>query len=719
MKKILSILLITLLIFSLSSCSALEDILNNLGSMNENSSKTDTIYSIITEEKTDVTVVGFIRYYDSDSFILSDTTGSIYGEYHNNTIPLQVGQKVEIKGKHFSSSNGHMIELNSLKTLEGMASEQSAAIINSHNINEYKNNSYGALYVDFTADLMNYGSAKLKIDNTMFFVKNSNAFNGYNDIKVSVRGWMYNFNGTYFSFILDEVYDIYNENIVGTKPRIITESDYYRYTNINNVMDLTNYFKIEDDEDGKVKVTNDMIDGVVIENKESLITLTYTDTDGNTVSRSITIYVGDYKGYHEEDNINVKMPLGLPTTGDVKVLVIPISFSGYPATNEMRNTIKKAFFGSEADTGWESLKTYYQKSSYGKLNITGDVTDWYSVKKTQDYYAKYEDSNNYYYGSTMILEEALKHFSNQYDYSDYDSNKDGIIDSVYLIYNTPLGGNSLLTFDDEFFWAYTSWDDNYQKRTYQSTKAFSYVFMGFDFFNDDLMFSSEKININTECLIHETGHLFGLDDYYDYNTIDFTNVGGYSVIDMMEYNIGDHGAFSKILLGWSNPVIISESGIYELPVFNDTGDCFVIGANNKYSTMYSEYYLIDYFTLDGLNSLELPAYFNTNKTNIGVRVSLVNAELTNDEGYYPYFTYDNSSTKHKLIKLLEADYDSSFDISSSDDPECELSDFYKVGDRFGDKYYNNFVSAEGNPVPFTMEVLEMTDESVIVHIKFK
>ena len=72
-----------------------------------------------------------------------------------------------------------------------------------------------------------------------------------------------------------------------------------------------------------------------------------------------------------------------------------------------------------------------------------------------------------------------------------------------------------------------------------------------------------------------------------------------------------------------------------------------------------------------------------------------------------------------MIQLLEQDYRGKFDISSSDDPSCELSDFYRKGDTFGDGYYNNFNSSNGYPIPFTMEILEETNDSVIVKITFK
>ena len=40
--------------------------------------------------------------------------------------------------------------------------------------------------------------------------------------------------------------------------------------------------------------------------------------------------------------------------------------------------------------------------------------------------------------SDDILDEALTHFDSAYDFSDYDLDNDGYIDSVWLIYNSPV-----------------------------------------------------------------------------------------------------------------------------------------------------------------------------------------------------------------------------------------------------------------------------------------
>ena len=712
MRKIFFSIFILMITF-LTGC----ELLNNI---QISSYKTYTIEEVITLDANKVSVKGVVRYTSFSDMILEDETGFIYVESSSLYFTdLKVGSTVTVKGEHINNELGHYILLSSYNKSTGETFEPKMSDLNEDIITSIKSKEIAATYVKMSAVVKEENNnTYLDFNGHHLIVTNEKLLKDFQDATLLLTAWIYRISGNRVELFVDEIIEESYPNVVGNRPKITVESDYYHFLSEDSLKELTSYFTITDKEDGNIIVTNSMISGEIILNQESVITATYKDSDGNTVKKSITFYVGEYEGYKETDNINIIQPNGLPTSGDVKVLVIPVAFQEYPATKEMKDTINTAFNGTNSETGWYSLNSYYYESSYGQLSITADVTDWYNVKRNQDYYARYVDSDDYIYGSTIILEEALEHFKNTYDYSDYDSNNDGIIDSVYLIYNTPLEGNPG-HYDDTFFWAYTYWDYNYEERTYQDTKALSYVFAGYEFFNEKLMFSNKKITINTETIIHETGHLFGLEDYYDYNTIDYKNVGGYCVVDMMDYNIGDHNPFSKTLLGWSNAVIIEESGIYELPSFTNDGTYFVIGASGKYESMFSEYYMIDYYTLTGLNDLEVKDYFKTNSQILGVRVSLVNSVLTEDEGYYPYFKYNNSDSKYKLLQLLEKDYNGKFDISLSDDPKCELNDFYLVGDSFGDGYYESFKSSSGKPVPFVLEVLQESNDSVIVKITFK
>ena len=323
-----------------------------------------------------------------------------------------------------------------------------------------------------------------------------------------------------------------------------------------------------------------------------------------------------------------------------KVLVIPVDFTNHPADNNMLNNLELAFFGNSEDTGWESLKSYYYKSSYGKVNISGTVLPVFHTNKTSGYYERIDEDS----AVNSIIKSALEYYDNSINYDDYDTDLDGYIDSIYIIYTAPVD-----YYGDSLYWAfsYEYFTDDYEY--YDGVEADFYSFMGYDFFFDELA-NESKIKLNTETLIHESGHLFGLDDYYDYNQ-SIGPDGGIGGGDMMDYNVGDHNPFSKLLMGWVTPYVVCDTSDITLNSFGKSGECILLV--DEYSSIYDEYYLIDFYTPDGLNELE--AGNNGLFSISGIRIYHIDARITkNDaESILDIYDYDNSYTNHRLISLVQ------------------------------------------------------------------
>ena len=72
-----------------------------------------------------------------------------------------------------------------------------------------------------------------------------------------------------------------------------------------------------------------------------------------------------------------------PSTGEANILVVPIWFTD--STNyikeankdNVKEDIHTAYFGTNEETGWRSVKTYYEQESHGALTLNGTVSDWY------------------------------------------------------------------------------------------------------------------------------------------------------------------------------------------------------------------------------------------------------------------------------------------------------------------------------------------------------
>ena len=200
------------------------------------------------------------------------------------------------------------------------------------------------------------------------------------------------------------------------------------------------------------------------------------------------------------------------------------------------------------------------------------------------------------------------------------------------------------------WWAYTYeyYTEDYE--FYDNVEADFYCFFGYDFLFEETA-SGKYLKLNTETIIHESGHLLGLDDYYDYDDSKGPD-GGLGGGDMMDYNVGDHNPFSKILMGWVIPYVVTDSCSIMLDTFCSSGQCILL--IDEFSTIFDEYYLIDYYSPDGLNKLE--AGYNGLFSSSGIRVYHVDATLTTEEIYsaLDIYKYNNSDTVHKLIKLVQA-----------------------------------------------------------------
>lgn len=432
---------------------------------------------------------------------------------------------------------------------------------------------------------------------------------------------------------------------------------------------------------------------------------TIIDPDLGTTTDNFTFSKKEY-----DSRLGVDGPLteeAFPSIGNPKMLVIPVNLKDSEKTPKNLKEIKTAFTGTSDATGWESVQSYYAKSSYGKLNMEITVlSEWFTPKYTASYYESYSDEESD--GSTLILREALAHFDDKIDYSEYDYNNDGYIDGVWLIYNYDVNFDS----DDSIFWAYTYW--NYEETKYDGVEAYYYAWAGIDFMHPTTeeagFYDPSDITVDAHTYIHETGHMMGLDDYYDYDESAGANSKGFYGCDMMDFNIGDHSAISKLLLGWVNPIIAEGkgTGTIDLKSFTTSGE-FIIVADHKLNSIYDTYWTIEFYTNDGLNAHDKP--FDSNTVSYGIRImeihaekNLVNGQVEYNSGTYQTgFKYDNSD---ESIMFADGIYEKTPEAFNSFSVNADC--LYQVNE-----------AMKQNGIPFELVVNSMTGESANITITIK
>lgn len=427
----------------------------------------------------------------------------------------------------------------------------------------------------------------------------------------------------------------------------------------------------------------------------------------------------------------------LPSTGTQNVLVVPVEFTDYPASNlpggatAARNRIEKAFFGSASETDWQSVKSYYYESSYGKLNITGEVLPWLNIGiSSTSLTTKDSNYNPTYLDPTYYVLDVLKE-----KYPDklkqYDKDKNGYVDSIFMVYSRPYDKSDL-------YWAYVFW---YQGRTPNKYKPEPCVYgwASYHFLNGYKSLPGSK-GIDAHTYIHEFGHILGLDDLYNYDNSPENMSGG---IDMMAYNIIDHNMFHKYALDWATPIVPVEDTTIKLRPAHESGD-FMIVRNDFIDSAFSEYLLIEYYQPKGLNykdsHITYPGNGAKGFTENGVRIWHIDARLFkfdyNDnlvnpnnvltdiepwDGYY-YTDIGASNTPSRSLKsgvhfvhLMEAGGSNTFRTGGT----ANNNTLFKQGDSFvaSSKFFVNGTKFnDGTRVGYRIDIGELTADSATINV---
>lgn len=485
--------------------------------------------------------------------------------------------------------------------------------------------------------------------------------------------------------------------------------------------------------------------------------LVYEDKSNEVVSTK-----WDYEYVNAKGNY---MPV-TPSTGDVNILVIPVQLNSkslFGTTEKFSSTrlnnIEAAFNGNKEDgttSYWESVSSFYKKSSYGKLNLHFDVLDPYSsVMSKSEFEAKVDDKGS---ETIALLDEiysfrhALTKDGEEIDITDstrYDKNNDGYIDGVWLIYNVFDQREVVGSGEKTKYWAYTTnyfgnEDSEFIKFGKYANFAYSFLTLG------------SPLGYDTHTAIHETGHMFGLDDYYSYD-LDANYYGHMGGVDMMDNNVGDHSAFSKFSLGWVSPEVVYEKECeITLNAFEESGDCVILPANYFNNSAFSEYLILEYYTPTGLNYLDYRTVYRGTYprmfTDSGILIYHVDArvaqfgvsvknpdelifknyadknaseihEPTNQFPYYSFVANSNTPSMNylnktfSLVNMISASGRQLYGSSKY----ANNNDLFQVGDKFNKRLarvnFSDDSFFDGTSLSYEVEVTSLSDKNATIKIR--
>jgi len=233
-------------------------------------------------------------------------------------------------------------------------------------------------------------------------------------------------------------------------------------------------------------------------------------------------------------------------------------------------------------------------------------------------------------GREALIKEALTFFDAQgHDFSRYDNDGNGTIDYFIVVWSGPNNGWA------NFWWGYqTSFGSSFNldgKKLSGAKYSWQWEARNWPGAYDQIV------------VMHETGHALGLPDYYDYDATVGPR-GGLGGLDMMDANRGDHNGFSKMLLDWIEPrIFVYGTSGFTLGASGGSAEALIVMPEFEEGQPFDEFFLVQNRTRigndaalagDGLLIWHVDAHLNSAGTN---------------------FLYDNSTTDHKLLRLMEAD----------------------------------------------------------------
>ena len=408
--------------------------------------------------------------------------------------------------------------------------------------------------------------------------------------------------------------------------------------------------------------------------------------------------ISNYKEAFENGDVE----FCIPSTGELDLLVVPVQFVDYKITDSNVSiekslvNIQNAFFGDPSVNKWESVASYYNKSSYGKLKITGKVSDWFTYEDKT-----YSELTNSTVSSKVvgsIKDKAVQWYKETYDDFDrFDKDQDGNVDAIYLVYSCPPIIDNDRT---SFFWAYVVYNKN--------PIAWSSYHLCYE----------ENGYVDSHTYIHETAHIFGLQDYYDVDGI----LSPLYHLDMMDYNIGDHTGYSKMLLEWARPYVITGDCTLKIRPFSSSGDLILLKVDWNGSPM-DEYLLLEYYAPQGLN-------YNDTKNSLG-GVSLFNqtglkvyhvdsrlgfVEKQNQRMVKGYVDDTKLSKNNYLVRVINSNSTRTYQnnllyefLPRIKNPSTINDILFRSGDKFSSLGYGDFVFNDGGNYGFDFEIIESTN----------
>ena len=237
--------------------------------------------------------------------------------------------------------------------------------------------------------------------------------------------------------------------------------------------------------------------------------------------------------------------------------------------------VERLIFG-----GYPSVSDYFLANSSGQFTVSkAALFGWYPADKNWEHYWDHpEDSGDEWVrGHWEKWTEAIRKADGAFDYSSYDSNNDGVLATselgilIVIPQNRPFGTNRVPL-----------------SRELPSAQPLIVDGVRIPMIAEAYIGSP----MNLPVVAHELAHLYlHLPDMYAPPGLPFVpyRAGDFSLMDV-SYRDAHIDPYHKIELGWVDPQIVTQSGIYSFPAVEQSNKVYILRDDSRDE---NEYFILE------------------------------------------------------------------------------------------------------------------------------
>lgn len=258
-----------------------------------------------------------------------------------------------------------------------------------------------------------------------------------------------------------------------------------------------------------------------------------------------------------------------------------------------------------------SAKKYFHDSSFGQYNPSFTVIGPVNISHNYSYYGQNDSGGDDMRAEEMVVEACQQADALGVDFTQFDNDGDGDIDFVYIFY---AGNQESDGAGDNYIWPHSYELDNYYYlSSRQGGLGNSAVRLDGKRLNkyacsgEIEYYSNQHDGIGTFC--HEFSHVLGFPDHYATDYATHKTLGSWDIMDAGPYNNEGntpplYSAYEQFFMGWLTPIVISDTGTYQLPALTQERKAYLICSGGTHNLIGNDpnpttFYMLENRQYDG------------------------------------------------------------------------------------------------------------------------